>query len=71
MSSGCNSITAIQIFYRVSGDAAWIVEHVENPVTQQEVIIRLQGQGTIEAKALFINNANLSFETGVMILEGQ
>ena len=49
----------------------WSVEHVENPATQQEVIIRLHEQKTIEAKALIVNNANLSFETRVMILEGK
>ena len=70
LSSGCDSIISIQIFYKVIGDMEWIIKLVADPNSQQEAVVSVLGHQTIEAGILFINNANLSFETEVHVLKG-
>ena len=71
LSPGCISITSIQIFYRVTtGDGEWFVEQVVSPATQQGAVVSVPGQDAIEVKIMFLNNANLAYETGVNFIEG-
>ena len=71
LSSGCNSIKSIKIFHRIQDlDTEWAFKYVENPATQ-EAVVWLQAQESIEARIVFTNNANLSYDTGVHVIEGQ